>query len=82
MVYGEVGKYPLQVTVNKLLIGYWLRILQAADDTIVHIMYVISLRLYTKCEYKSQWLCRVNSILNMCGLSYMWDDQHLNDSKK
>ena len=38
MIYGEVGKLPLQVTVDKNMVHYWLRLLKD-QHTLSHIMY-------------------------------------------
>ena len=39
-------------------------------------VYRIALNLFRRDEYKSQWLKRVKYILDSCGLSYMWYNQH------
>ena len=75
MTYGEVGKLPLQVTVDKSMINYWLRLLYKDEHTSTYIMYTIIFTLLTRNEYKAQWLCRINYILDNCGLSYIWDNQ-------
>ena len=81
MVYGEVGKLPLQVTVDKRFIRYWLRLLCKDGDTLAHIMYTIALKLFTLGEYKAKWLCRVKCILENGGLSYIWETQDIIDTK-
>ena len=43
MVYGEVGKLPLQVTVDKQLISNWLRLLNKDESTLAHIIYIMVL---------------------------------------
>ena len=48
MVYGEVGKLPLQVTVDKQLISYWLRLLNKDEFTLAHIIYIIVLNLFVR----------------------------------
>ena len=68
MVYGEVGKLPLQVTVDKQLISYWLRLLNKDQSTLAHIIYIILLNLFVRDEYKVKWLCRVKNIIGSCGL--------------
>ena len=82
MVYGEVGKLPLQVTVDKHVINYWLRLLAKEESTLAHKMYMISFNLFYRDEYKSKWLSRVKYILDNSGLSYMWDNQQLLNSKQ
>ena len=39
-------------------------------------VYMNALHLFRRDEYKSQWLNRVKYILDSCGLSYMWYNQH------
>ena len=80
MIYGEVGKLPLQVSVDKQLIAYWFRVLNKDVHTFVYMVY--ALNLFGIDEYKSQWLERVKYILDSCGLSYMWYNQHAIPTKK
>ena len=82
MVYGEVGKLPLQVTVDKQLISYWLRLLNKDESTLAHIIYIIVLNLFVRDEYKVKWLCRVKNIIDSCGLSYLWFNQNKIDTKQ
>ena len=76
MIYGEVGKLPLQVSVDKQLIAYWFRVVNKDVHTFAYKVYMIALNLFRRDEYKSQWLKRVKYILDSCGLSYMWYNQH------
>ena len=78
MIYGEVGKLPLQVSVDKQLIAYWFRVLNKDVHTFAYMVYRIALNLSRRGEYKSQWLKIVMYIyiLDSCGLSYMWYNQH------
>ena len=82
MVYGEVGKVPLQVTVDKQLISYWLRLLNKDESTLAHIIYIIVLSLFVRDEFKVKWLCRVKYIIDSCGLSYLWFNQNKIDTKQ
>ena len=82
MVYGEVGKLPLQISVDKQLISYWLRILDTDKNTFAYIIYIIALNLFMRNEYKAHFLIRVNHILNNCGLSYMWLNQQTLHTKQ
>ena len=71
MVYGEVGKLPLQVTIDKSMINYWNRLLNKDITSYAS----ITLKLLISGEYKTQWLSRVTGILDNCGLSYIWLNQ-------
>ena len=75
MIYGEVGKLLLQVTVDKNMINYWLRILNKDEHTLSHIMYTIIFTVFTRNEYNAKLLCKIKCILDNCGLSYIWDNQ-------
>ena len=75
MIYGEVCKLLLQVTVDKHMINYWLRLFNKDEHTSAYIMYTIIFTLFTRNEYKAQWLCRIKCILHHCSLSYIWDNQ-------
>jgi len=82
MVYGEVGTFPLQVTVDKFIINYWMRILNKDNVTFTHLIYMISLNLFMRGEYEVKWLSRVKRILDNCGLSYVWYNQDTIDNKR
>ena len=56
MIYGEVGKLPLQTSVYKQLIAYWLGVLNKYVHTFAYMVYMIALHLFCRDEYKSQWL--------------------------
>ena len=70
MIYGEVGKLPHQVSVDKQPIAYWFRVWDKDVHTFAYNVYMIALNLFRRDEYKSQWLKRVKYILDSCGLSY------------
>ena len=68
MIYGEVGKLPIQVTADKYLISYWLRLLNKDENTLAHIIYMIALNVFLRNEYQTPWLCKVKDIVDTCGL--------------
>ena len=74
-----MGKLPLEVTADKHLISYWLRLLNKDKSTLAYIVYTIALKLFTKGEYKANWSCRGKCILDNCGLSYIWHHQQFID---
>ena len=59
MVYGEVGKYPLQVNVKKYIVSHWLCILNKKHFTLAHIVYIIAFKLYSTGCFKPQWICTI-----------------------
>ena len=46
MVYGEVGKLPLQVTIDKRLMSFWMRLLNKEESSLAHIVYMIAHNLF------------------------------------
>ena len=76
MVYGEVGKLLLQVTIDKHMINYWISLLNKDSTSYASIIYTITLKLFISGEYKTQWLSRVKGIIDNCGLSYIWLNQY------
>ena len=71
MVHGEVGKPPLQVTIDKRLMSVWLRLLNKEESSLAHIVYTIAHNLFVRDVYKTKWLCRVkNSVDTFCLISY------------
>ena len=48
MIYGEVGKLPLHVSVDKQLIAHWFRVLNKDVHTFSYKVYVIALNLFCR----------------------------------
>ena len=82
MVYGEVGKLPPQVTIDKRLIFFWLRLLNREGSSLAHIVYISANNMFVRDVYKAKWLCRVNNIGDNCGLSYLWMNQSMMDTNQ
>ena len=66
----------VNVTVDKHMINYWIRLLNKDSTSYASIIYTITLKLFISGEYKTQWLSRVKCILDNCGLSYIWLNQN------
>ena len=71
MVYGEVGKLPPHVTIYKRLMSFWLRLLNKEESSLAHIVYMIAHNLFVLDVYEDKWLCRLENIVDNCGLSYL-----------
>ena len=75
MVYGELGRFPLVIDIQKRLIGYWARLITGKSTKLSKVMYDCLLHLYSAGIYESPWLLRIKQILDTCGLSYVWQEQ-------
>ena len=71
MVYGEVGKLPVHITIDKRIMSFWLRLLNKEESSLAHIVYMIAHNLFVRAVYKAKWLCRVKHIVHNCGLTYL-----------
>ena len=74
MVYGELGVLPIQVAIDKRIIGYWFRLLSKHHSAYSYCKYRMALSLFSNDLYKTHWICKVKRILDNCGLSYMWEN--------
>ena len=75
MLYGETGKMPIRLQINKRIIAYWCKIILDKDNKLISILYKNLLYKYNNGTYKSLWLDNVKNILDKCGLSYVWQQQ-------
>ena len=62
MVYGVLGKLPLDIFIKKRTIGYWARILVGKESKL------------TKVTYK--WIEFIKDILEDCNLNEIWVSQN------
>ncbi len=75
MVLGELGRMPLQYTVWCRMLGFWYRMLTGNKNKISCIMYKLLLNLDIDNVLDSEWLNKIQYILNECGMSEMWINQ-------
>ena len=82
IVYGELGEYPIDISIKCAMIGYWVRLITGKSDKLSYIMYKCLLHLDHVGCFTSPWLNHIRSICNDCGLSGVWLAQNvLNPSR-
>jgi hypothetical protein len=74
MVYGELGRHPLDINVKVRMVTFWHK-LCTVSDKICSIMYNLLHKMHVSNENVSNWLTFVKGILNNLGLSHVWDSQ-------
>jgi hypothetical protein len=75
MKYGELGRYPLDIDIKLRNILYWSKLITGKDIKLSIISYgLLYLSQNNNCQFS--WLNYVESILNECGLSYVWLNQY------
>ena len=72
MIYGEVGKLPLKITVYSRMINYWFRLLGGKQSKLSSIMYRLLYTLDNNNIFTSPWLAQIKSILVSSGIPFLW----------
>ena len=70
MVYGELGRYPLQINCYIRVIKYWFRLLKMDPERLPNQAYHM-LRSLDSCG-KCNWVSSVRSLLQSVGFGYVW----------
>ena len=74
-IYGELGRYPLSITIKQRMICYWTRILKSNQHKLNKVMYDILYNLHCKDIHSSHWIKGINTIFQKNGMSYIWSTQ-------
>ena len=77
MVYGELGRHPVELEVQCRMLCYWAKLTSDKPDKLCYIMYSLLFHLYTIGVYTSPWLVKIRDMLNSLGLSYVWQNQRV-----
>ncbi len=80
MVYGEVGCYPLSVSVKSRMISFWHKLVTTKKAKISSILYLFVYKLHCSNDNISKWLLFVKKVLDDAGLSFVWLNQGQNMS--
>ena len=77
MVYGEFGRFPLNIAAQIRMINYWSKTLTGNDAKISRKLYIVLLSLHINNIYSSRWILCVENILQTVGLNYIWLDNYV-----
>jgi hypothetical protein len=72
MVYGEIGRPPLTLTIKSRMVSYWANIVAGKSGKLNNVLYSILLQMHNNNIYSSSWLLEIKSILDRCGMSNIW----------
>ena len=73
-IYGELGRYPLSITIKQRMVCYWTRLLKSNQHKLNKVMY----DLHCKDIHSSGWIKYINTIFQNNGMSYIWATQDFN----
>ncbi len=74
MVYGELGRYPLEVTIKLKMVNFWHKLVKG-DQKLSGKMYRLIFHLHDNQQLESKWLSYLKSVFDECGFSEIWNVQ-------
>ena len=72
MIYGELGRYPTEITIKTKMINYWSRLTNGKHNKLAFILYQ-KMRASEETQFK--WLSKIKQILDESGRSDLWLNQ-------
>ncbi len=75
MIYGELGRYPLEIDIKSRIISFWAKLLSGKELKLSKIIYNLCYYMSIKSMEHFTWLDNVKKILNECGFAYIWNTQ-------
>ena len=81
MVYGEFGRYPLEIQVKVRMIKFWSKLLTGKNSKISFKMYLLLLYLHRNNIYSCKWILYIEKILQDVGLNYIWLSNNVTNIK-
>ena len=83
MIYGEIGKLPLELTINKRMLSYWIKVSEDSQFKYSNVLYRLMLKLHNPTGiYNFPWFNKINEILSSCNFYNLWQDQNLYSTKQ
>ena len=75
MILGETGYLPLEYHIKLKIMGFWVSLISGNRDKLSYKMYFLCLTLYNDGLLEFEWLQYIKSILDECGLTYVFENQ-------
>jgi hypothetical protein len=75
MLYGELGRFPVDITVKVRMIGFWYRMITGKQSKLSLLVYRMLLNDYCTNFYDHKWIAFIKSILDNIGCTYIWWSQ-------
>ena len=72
MIYAELGRYPLEITIKTRMIAYWSRIISGSQNKLSYMLYH---KLTSTPGLQSKWVTKVRETLQNCGRADIWLNQ-------
>ena len=76
-LYGDLGRYPMKINRQLLMIKYWIKIKQSNNPLIDKIYEMMYIDAENNISYNgANWAYNIKQILDNTGLSYIWMNQN------
>ena len=75
MVYGELGRYPLDINIKVRTISFWANLISGKQTKLSVIIYKCIYNMLRVRDWDFMWLKYVKHILCNCGFNYIWESQ-------
>ena len=73
IVYRELGRYPVDIKIKTSIIAYWSRVVNNQNQNkLTSLLYKTLYHLYTTGVFRSTWMETIETVLNECGMSNVW----------
>ena len=85
MLYGEMGRRPIEHTFKCRMINYWYRIITGKQSKLItgkqfKLTYLLNQKLIHTPGLKSKWVMKIKQILEECGRPDIWYCQSPNNT--
>ena len=74
MIYGELGRFPLEIRVKLRMIAFWSKLV-LNENKLSSVLYRLMYLLKTKHQYSFKWLNHIESIFNSTGMGFIFINQ-------
>ncbi|MEW8548382.1 MAG: reverse transcriptase family protein, partial [Candidatus Thiodiazotropha sp.] len=71
ILYAELGRHPLELQIKQKMINYWTRLVTGKTSKLSYKLYLYMFN----SSYQFKWLNCIQTILNHCGMNYLWRQQ-------
>ena len=75
MLYGELGRYPINILCKSRTAVFWQRIVNGKHDTMAYRLYKILLTMHHRDFFHSKWLLSIKDSLISSGYTDIWNSQ-------
>ena len=75
MVYGELGRLPLQFNIDSRMLCFWYRIFTGKNNKFSITFYKLMYKLHSLGIYSCKWITKIENTLSMYDMANVWVNQ-------